>query len=42
MQVGFVWRTPRGRIATGKAYAHLGLARPAGEGPGGGTQQRLL
>jgi Holliday junction DNA helicase RuvB len=45
VQEGFVSRTPRGRIATGKAYLHLGLPRPAGEGPGngnGGPQQRLL
>jgi Holliday junction DNA helicase RuvB len=46
VQEGFVSRTPRGRIATGKAYAHLGLARPAtesGNGNGnGGPQQRLL
>ncbi len=25
-------RSPRGRIATGRAYAHLGRARPSGEG----------
>jgi holliday junction DNA helicase RuvB len=29
VQEGFVSRTPRGRMATGKAYTHLGLARPA-------------
>jgi Holliday junction DNA helicase RuvB len=31
MQIGFLGRTPRGRIATPAAYAHLGLARPQGE-----------
>jgi Holliday junction DNA helicase RuvB len=29
LQRGFLMRTPRGRVATDKAYAHLGLARPA-------------
>ncbi len=28
MQQGFVQRTPRGRLLTGAAYAHLGLAAP--------------
>jgi holliday junction DNA helicase RuvB len=28
MQQGFVQRTPRGRILTGAAFAHLGLAEP--------------
>jgi Holliday junction DNA helicase RuvB len=28
MQQGFVQRTPRGRVITGTAYAHLGLAAP--------------
>jgi Holliday junction DNA helicase RuvB len=36
VQEGFVGRTPRGRVATGKAYQHLGLRRP----PAG--QQSLL
>jgi Holliday junction DNA helicase RuvB len=36
VQEGFVSRTPRGRAATGKAYLHLGLKRPAG------GQQSLL
>jgi Holliday junction DNA helicase RuvB len=39
VQEGFVARTPRGRSATGKAYAHLKLPRPSG---GGGGQQSLL
>jgi Holliday junction DNA helicase RuvB len=36
MQCGLLVRTPRGRVATGPAFAHLGLptARPAGETPG--------
>ena len=36
VQEGFVSRTPRGRVATGKAFLHLGLKRPAG------GQQSLL
>jgi Holliday junction DNA helicase RuvB len=28
MQQGFIQRTPRGRMACAKAYAHLGLAAP--------------
>ncbi|HEX4370632.1 MAG TPA: Holliday junction branch migration DNA helicase RuvB [Rhizomicrobium sp.] len=29
MQQGFVQRTPRGRLLTGAAYGHLGVAQPA-------------
>jgi Holliday junction DNA helicase RuvB len=29
MQQGFVQRTPRGRLLTGAAFAHLGLPAPA-------------
>jgi Holliday junction DNA helicase RuvB len=29
LQQGFIQRTPRGRVACAKAYAHLGLAAPA-------------
>jgi Holliday junction DNA helicase RuvB len=29
IQRGFVQRTPRGRLITGHAFAHLGLAEPA-------------
>ena len=29
MQQGFIQRTPRGRVACGKAYLHLGLPEPA-------------
>ena len=28
IQLGFLMRTPRGRVATGAAYAHLGLTPP--------------
>jgi Holliday junction DNA helicase RuvB len=28
LQKGFIKRTPRGRVATGKAYEHLGLEAP--------------
>lgn len=30
IQEGFLQRTPRGRVATGRAYDHLGLQRPPG------------
>jgi holliday junction DNA helicase RuvB len=33
LQQGFIKRTPRGRVATGAAYEHLGLERPAEAGP---------
>lgn len=29
LQLGFLDRTPRGRVATGRAYQHLGLAPPS-------------
>ncbi len=32
LQQGFVMRTPRGRVATDAAFAHLGLERPAAAG----------
>ena len=41
VQEGFVSRTPRGRTAAGKAYAHLGLKRAERAG-GSGGQQSLL
>ncbi|MGM9739524.1 MAG: Holliday junction DNA helicase RuvB C-terminal domain-containing protein, partial [Candidatus Cryptobacteroides sp.] len=31
---GFIQRTPRGRVATDQAYAHLGFERPSGKDPG--------
>ena len=37
LQQGFIMRTPRGRVACAKAYAHLGLSAPppsAGPLPG--------
>jgi Holliday junction DNA helicase RuvB len=30
IQEGFLQRTPRGRVATGRAYEHLGISPPAG------------
>jgi holliday junction DNA helicase RuvB len=42
LQRGFLQRTPRGRIATALAYAHLGLEPPDGSTPAGEAQQRLL
>ncbi|MGH9461478.1 MAG: Holliday junction branch migration DNA helicase RuvB [Vicinamibacteria bacterium] len=35
MQIGFLDRTPRGRVATERAYRHFGLVRP-------GSQKRLF
>jgi Holliday junction DNA helicase RuvB len=28
LQLGFLQRTPRGRVVTPRAYAHLGASRP--------------
>ena len=39
MQIGFLARTPRGRVATKAAYLHLGLRPPAEGSP---EQQRLF
>ena len=36
LQQGFLGRTPRGRIATRKAYEHLGKKEPKRQGPGQG------
>jgi Holliday junction DNA helicase RuvB len=36
LQQGFIQRTPRGRMACAKAYAHLGLAAPKITLPPGG------
>ncbi len=33
LQLGFLDRTPRGRVATRRAYDHLGLEYPESEGP---------
>ena len=33
IQQGFLMRTPRGRVATSKAYEHFGLPAPEGVGP---------
>lgn len=32
MQLGFINRTPRGRVVTRRAYGHLGLPEPRAEG----------
>ncbi|MHB8508476.1 MAG: Holliday junction branch migration DNA helicase RuvB [Candidatus Dormibacteria bacterium] len=37
IQLGYLARTPRGRVATALAYEHLGLKAPPGFGPGGQT-----
>lgn len=34
LQEGFIQRTPRGRVATPHAYAHLGMTGPADQGQG--------
>ena len=39
MQLGFIKRSPRGRIATKAAYEHLGLSHPEDKG---GKQQKLI
>ena len=33
LQLGFLDRTPRGRVATRRAYEHLGLPYPTQTGP---------
>jgi holliday junction DNA helicase RuvB len=40
LQGGYLERTPRGRVATRRAYEHLGIERPAPAG--GGGQGRLF
>lgn len=40
MQIGFLQRTPRGRVATKAAYLHLGIKPPAGGEAAG--QQKLF
>ena len=41
IQQGFLMRTPRGRVAMGKAYLHFGLEPPAGPGPPDSPQRAL-
>ena len=38
VRTGLLARTPRGRVATAAAWAHLGLHMPPGAGFGGGTE----
>ncbi|MCE9577436.1 MAG: Holliday junction branch migration DNA helicase RuvB [Deltaproteobacteria bacterium] len=42
LQVGFIARTPRGRVATAAGYSHMGLSAPARAPSGGGSQGRLF
>jgi len=44
LQVGFIARTPRGRVATAAGYQHMGLAAPSKAPSGGsaGSQGRLF
>jgi holliday junction DNA helicase RuvB len=37
VQLGFVQRTPRGRVATAAAFGHLGLPPPQGTPGAGGA-----
>jgi Holliday junction DNA helicase RuvB len=41
LQIGFLQRTPRGRIATRRAYEHLGLPFAEGNDPTNPSQARL-
>jgi holliday junction DNA helicase RuvB len=42
LQVGFLARTPRGRVATAAGFEHLGLAAPSKAPSGGATPQGRL
>ena len=42
LQVGFIARTPRGRIATAAGYQHMGMVPPAKAPSGGSAQGRLF
>jgi Holliday junction DNA helicase RuvB len=42
LQHGFIDRTPRGRVATRRAYEHLGRLPPAGGPPPGAGQNKLF
>ncbi len=42
IQIGFMARTARGRVATDLAYRHLGFTPPAGDDTPGAGQQRLF
>jgi len=42
IQGGYLERTPRGRMATRRAYEHLGIERSPGAGTGRGGQGRLF
>ena len=42
LQVGFIARTPRGRIATVAGYQHMGMSPPAKAPTGGSAQGRLF
>jgi Holliday junction DNA helicase RuvB len=42
LQVGFIARTPRGRVATAAGFSHIGLTAPAKAPSGGSSQGRLF
>jgi Holliday junction DNA helicase RuvB len=42
LQVGFIARTPRGRVATAAGFGHMGIVAPSKAPTGGGSQGRLF
>jgi len=42
IQLGFLQRTPRGRIATRRAYEHLGIDEPDSQEHSRANQQTFL
>jgi Holliday junction DNA helicase RuvB len=42
LQVGFIARTPRGRVATAAGFGHIGIPAPSKAPSGGGPQGRLF
>jgi len=40
LQVGFIARTPRGRVATAAGFSHMGLAAPSKAPSGGGSSSQ--
>src|SRR5207248_10152840 len=42
LQVGFIARTPRGRVATAAGFQHIGLVAPSKAPTGGASQGRLF
>lgn len=42
MQIGFLERTPKGRMLTGSAYGHMGIKQPGRSGSANNPQNRLF